>query len=92
MNSKFENRSDGANQPTRNRVVMYLIVTMADTTWRMFIPVIGLFLAGFWLDKQLNSSPWWMICGIIVGSVLAGLLIRQQLKRSAPEGLSRHKP
>lgn len=54
---------------------------MADTTWRMFVPIIGLFVLGLLADKQFATTPWLMILGLVIGTVLAALLIRQQLKR-----------
>lgn len=47
----------------------------------MFVPTIGLALLGYWLDKQWHTAPWAMLLGLIIGSVLAGLLVRRQLKK-----------
>lgn len=54
---------------------------MGDTTWRMFVPTIGLALLGYWLDRQWHTAPWVMLLGLIIGSALAGLLVRRQLKK-----------
>jgi hypothetical protein len=59
----------------------YLIATMADTTWRMFVPTVGLLLLGLQIDQAYHSLPWGTLIGLIIGSVIAGLLIRKQLNR-----------
>ncbi|MGB4762579.1 MAG: AtpZ/AtpI family protein [Candidatus Saccharimonas sp.] len=60
---------------------LYLIATMADTTWRMFVPTIVLILVGDWLDRQQGTKPWLMLAGAIVGAIIATYLIKRQLQR-----------
>ena len=60
---------------------LYLIATMADTTWRMFVPTIALILAGNWLDKQYGVRPWLMLLGALIGTIIAAYLIKRQLLR-----------
>lgn len=57
----------------------YVIATMADTTWRMFVPTIGLLLLGLQFDQANHTLPWGTLIGLAIGSIIAGLLIRQQL-------------
>lgn len=62
------------------------VVTIADTTWRMFVPSVGFTLLGVWADSQMHTKPWLMVAGIIVGAASAYLLVSRQigkLKRSA---------
>lgn len=59
----------------------YLIATMADTTWRMFVPTIGLLLLGLQIDRSWHTLPWATLIGLVIGSTIAGLLVRQQLNR-----------
>lgn len=59
----------------------YLIATMADTTWRMFVPTIGLLLLGIKMDRSYHTIPLWTLIGLGTGVTLAGLLIRQQLNK-----------
>ena len=54
----------------------------ADTTWRMFLPIIGGTVAGIWADHTLGSKPWATIAGTAVGVVIAALLVRLQLKKA----------
>ncbi len=74
---------DGDKQftpPDRSTVIL-LLSTMVDTTWRMFVPVLGLLFIGLLLDKQLHTTPWIMSAGLVFGTVLAFALVRQQLKK-----------
>jgi hypothetical protein len=74
---------DGDKQftpPDRSTVIL-LLGTMADTTWRMFVPILALLLIGLLLDKQLHTTPWLMTVGLVVGVALAYFLVRQQLKK-----------
>jgi F0F1-type ATP synthase assembly protein I len=52
---------------------------MADTTWRMFVPTIGLLMVGRKLDTSLQTKPWCMLTGAALGGVIAWLLIKKQV-------------
>ena len=56
-----------------------VMATMADTTWRMFTPSVGLTLAGVWLDAQFGTKPWLMFGGIVLGFVGAFVLVKRQI-------------
>lgn len=60
--------------------VNFMLLTIADTTWRMFVPTVGLMGLGYWADGQLGTWPWLFIAGVVVGFAIAGLLIMQQLR------------
>lgn len=64
-----------------NTSTVILMLTIADTTWRLFVPSVGLTLLGLVLDKQFGTKPWLMIAGIVLGVALAVLLVRLQLKK-----------
>lgn len=57
-----------------------LIASMADTTWRMFMPTIGLLLVGRALDGIYGTHPWLMLCGVGIGGIIAALLVKRQLR------------
>lgn len=57
------------------------MLTIADTTWRLFIPLVGLTILGLLLDKQLGTKPWVMIGAMMLGAVLAFWLVRLQIKK-----------
>lgn len=65
---------------------LLMMGTIGDTTWRMFVPSVGLTLLGVWLDKQWSTKPWLMFVGILLGCVGAILLVWAQLR-----GLKRRK-
>lgn len=55
-------------------------MTMADTTWRMFVPSVGLTLLGARLDGQFGTKPGLMFGGIVLGFASAALLVYLQLR------------
>jgi len=79
--STSPNNGDDKNVPPNSSTVILLLLTMADTTWRLFVPTVGLTVLGLVLDKQFVTMPWLMIAGIILGAGLAVLLVKLQLKK-----------
>ena len=75
-----DDSSDRDGVPPRSSA-LYLIATMADTTWRMFVPTVGLLVCGNWIDGIYNTRPWFMLLGAIVGAGIATYLIKRQLER-----------
>jgi hypothetical protein len=63
----------------RSGVATSLIFDMADTTWRMFVPTVGLLLIGRAVDRHFGTKPWYMFAGITLGVVIATLLVKRQL-------------
>ena len=59
--------------------VPVLLMTIGDTTWRMFVPSVGFTLLGVWADVQLDTKPWLMVVGIVVGCTGAALLVKKQI-------------
>lgn len=47
----------------------------------MFVPSVGCTLLGTWLDGKLETAPWLLFTGVIVGLLLAVLMVRMQLKK-----------
>jgi F0F1-type ATP synthase assembly protein I len=54
---------------------------LADTTWRMAVPVVLFAGLGIVADRSLGSKPWLTLLGVIVGFACAGLLVKRQLDR-----------
>lgn len=79
--STSPNKGDDNPVPPSASTVVLLLLTIADTTWRLFIPSVGFTIIGLVLDKQLNTTPWVMISSIILGTGVAILLVRKQLKK-----------
>ena len=73
--------SDRKGVSVNRSASLMIIATMADTTWRMFVPTVGLIVAGDALDGRFSTRPWLMLTGALTGSLVAALLIKRQLKR-----------
>lgn len=67
--------------PPEQSTVVLLLRDIGDTTWRMFVPTVGLTVIGLLVDKWLHTTPWIMSIGIVIGSSLAYLLVRRQIKK-----------
>lgn len=61
--------------------VVLLFLTIIDTTWRMFVPVIGFALVGVRLDILFEKAPICMVTMIFVGIVCSAILVKSQLAR-----------
>lgn len=56
-----------------------VMLTLADTTWRIAVPVIIFAGLGVWGDVRWHTKPWLTLLGTVVGFLLAALLVKQQL-------------
>lgn len=68
-----------AEKKTEVDTARVLLGTIGDTTWRMFVPSIGFTLLGVWGDTVFATKPWLMICGVVFGFVMAGVLVKRQI-------------
>lgn len=64
----------------RQSAVTLLITTIADTTWRMFVPTIGGTILGIWLDHSFDVAPLWTIVMVSIGFLATVLLIALQIR------------
>lgn len=71
-------KSDDSTVPSRSPVIS-IVTTIGDTTWRMFVPTIGLLLIGRSIDDEFGAKPLGMVLGIVTGSIIAGILVMRQL-------------
>jgi hypothetical protein len=74
--------NEGTPGQTGKSPTSVLILTIADTTWRMFVPTIGGLLLGRMLDEQWSFGPLGMIIGIVIGTAVSALLIKRQLQKA----------
>lgn len=74
-----ETKNDQEIPPEPRSTVVFM--TIVDTTWRMFVPSIGLTLLGAWLDSRLQTAPWLLLAGSIFGLIIAALAVSMQLKK-----------
>lgn len=58
---------------------MLLLLTLADTTWRIAFPVLLCVGGGIWTDLKFGTKPWVTLSGLVIGFGIAVLLIRQQI-------------
>lgn len=63
--------------PSANDVLV-LFGTIADTTWRMFVPTLLGLALGLWADSSFGTKPLWTLLGVVVGvSICLGLIYVQ---------------
>lgn len=82
--SDAANSSDKTPPPNKSTVLLLFMIA-ADTTWRMFVPVIGGTIGGVWADNAFGPKPTWTIVGVSIGVVIAALLVRQQMRKKINE-------
>ncbi len=52
---------------------------LADTTWRMTVPVVLFAGAGILIDKAVGSRPWVTLLAAGIGFYFAALLVKRQI-------------
>lgn len=60
--------------------VLVLFGTVADTTWRMFVPTLVGLALGLWADSTYDTKPLWTLVGVILGVIVCLGLIFVQLR------------
>ena len=78
--STSEHEDEAATTPPSRRAVVLLLSTIGSTTWRMFVPTIGLTVLGVIGDNTFSTKPWLTITGIILGIAFAAVLVGRQFK------------
>lgn len=76
-----QNNGDKQSAPPDAATVVMLLGTIGDTTWRMFVPTIGMTIVGLLVDKWLHTTPWVMVVSIALGAALAYVLVKRQIKK-----------
>lgn len=77
MHGESSESNDDQKTPSEKSSTVVLM-TIADTTWRMFVPSIGFTFLGIWLDAKYGTLPWLMFSGIVVGFLVATLAVKLQ--------------
>jgi hypothetical protein len=83
MQGKMRTKSElepERDQAQGRKYALELIVSMADTTWRMFVPPAVLVPAGLWADLKWGTKPWLTLVGLVLGLGVAVILVRAQLR------------
>lgn len=77
---KKPNAGNGTSTPVSEESTPLLFIsTVADTTWRMFVPAVGFTLLGVWLDTVFATKPVLMFIGIGIGVAAAYVLVKRQM-------------
>jgi len=66
-----------------------LTKTIIGTTWRMFLPTIGLTLLGLWLDNVSGMKMRWLLAGIISGAIISVILVALQIAKIKQQELKK---
>ena len=61
-------------------VTKIMLGTLASTSFRIFVPVLGLFGIGALIDFTFDFKPYGMIIGTAVGAVIAIVLVYLQIR------------
>lgn len=73
--------ADSTTKPSKPEpsVLGTILTDLADTAWRIAVPVLLFAGMGIFIDKKAGSAPWVTLAGVVVGFIFAGLLIKRQL-------------
>ena len=58
-----------------------VFVDLADTAWRVAVPVLVFVAPGILADRHFKTAPWLTLLALVIGLVFAGLLVKRQLQR-----------
>jgi len=78
-----ENRNLQERSVSEKRAMSWsLIASMADTTWRMFVPSAVLVPLGLVADFKFHTAPWLTLLMLPVGLGLSVLLVKRLLEQT----------
>lgn len=81
MDTEPNSQDTSTERPTKQNTLLMLFGDIADTTWRMFVPIVGLAAVGLYLDMSIGTSPAFTLGLTIVGTAIAAMLVKKQIKR-----------
>lgn len=81
---KRETQSPASSKVPNSGTTLLIFGTIADTTWRLFVPVLALLLGGMWLDGKTGRKPLFALAGVTLGFLLAAALVYQQYRQVTP--------
>lgn len=79
--SASPNQPDDTPTPPEKSTVILLLMDLADTTWRMFVPPLIGALLGWWADSAWHIFPWLSLTGVVLGCVVTAFFIRNLFKK-----------
>ena len=74
---------DPDNRPPKREDWVQLMVSMADTTWRMFTPPAIFVPAGIYADLKWHTKPWLTVLSVPISLGISVLLIKKQLEKDS---------
>lgn len=80
-NAKTEQVTTASPSPSSPPRQLRVGYELADTTWRMTVPVVLFACLGIVIDRSIGSKPWVTLLGVVIGFVVAVFLIKKQLER-----------
>jgi F0F1-type ATP synthase assembly protein I len=83
--STSSNKQDTPTTPPDQSTVILLLGTIADTTWRMFVPTLGGVGIGLWIDHMMDTAPWYGLAGLAIGIVITTVLMKKQFQKLKEE-------
>lgn len=75
--------ADSTTQPPASKGSLSatsMILMIADTSARLFVPTIGGTILGIWADHNFDTKPWMTVAGVMLGAALAFVLVFMQLR------------
>lgn len=81
--SSSKNAADTTSSSTQ-----VIVGTLLDTTWRMFVPVLGFTLMGWMIDKVLMTRPIGILAGLVIG-VLGSAFLTVRLYQSVAKQMQK---
>jgi len=78
--SEHETPQRDSSEVASKQTALLLFGTIADTTWRMFVPSVGGALLGVWADNNFGTKPWFTVAGVTVGLAVVVGLVWLQIK------------
>lgn len=81
--SSSKNAADTTSSSTQ-----IIVGTFLDTTWRMFVPVLGFTLLGWMIDKALMTRPIGILSGLAIG-VLDSAFLTVRLYQSVAKQMQK---
>jgi len=84
--SSVERGGVSASKKEANGGLNFNAVQLAwELGYSIAIPIVLLALAGRWADKQFETSPWFLLIGIVVSIVISSFLVYRKTKNILKE-------
>lgn len=80
-------RSDGGPKSTISGLAIGL--QLADTAWRVAVPIILFTFIGHRLDKAMGTSPLFILVGLFLSLAVAVMLVYRQIQTAYPDFFSK---